>query len=564
MGHDPRSLDGSVVDATGSVGQSCSVTVGASDSGAAGRVVKRRRFRRVLVASLPVALAGLLAACGSSSSSSSSSSSTATSSTSTGSTATSAAAPSQLTIAFPAKIITLDPDLAVDTTSLAAVHLINGTLYEIQAGKTVPGLASAGSPSTDGLTWTLTLRPALKFSDGSPLTAADVKATLDRAMSDKANIYPGLFVPIKSVAAPSPTQVVFNLKYPYPSLPTILGEPALMIMPATGIAKGSAFYNAPISAGPFKLTSWGGADNASFAANPYYWGPKPLVPTVNFTTVTDFNTRLAQVRSGQIDMAIDLPPSLLPQISGNGVTGTAVPIYGFISLVPNNTRPPFNNVGVRKAMSAVLDRPKINQIVWDGKNTSIAGFWPSNFPGYDPSIPVAPNVAAAKADLAGTPCQNGCSTTLAYDAAFGWTDQTALIVQNDLAQIGIKATLEKVENATFINNVFKGDFDTIITNLYDYANIPDGMLAYGATAAGGLYANYSRYSSPEMDAAATAVVRATPDQRAPLLANIEKIFAKDQPYANLSNYDLIIASRQPSSIVNLDSAGFVEVGQASQ
>jgi peptide/nickel transport system substrate-binding protein len=467
-----------------------------------------------------------------------------------------------LTVGFPSKVITLDPDQGVDTTSLAAIHLIAGTLYEIRAaGTTVPGLASSGKASADGLTWTFTLRPNLKFSDGSPLTSKDVKATMDRALTDKANIYAGLFAPIKSVAAPTPTKVVFTLNDRYPSLPTILAEPVMMIMPAAGITKGKAFYNAPISAGPYKLVSWGGGVTLKMAVNSSYWGPKPVAKSLTFTTVSDFNTRVAQVRSGQLDLAVDLPPSLLPQLKGS-ITGKGVSVYGYISVIPNNRRAPFNNVGVRKAISKVLDRKKINQNVWGGQNPPIAGFWPSDMTGYDSSIPTAQNIAGAKADLKGTPCEKGCSTTLAYDAAFAWTDQEALIVQDNLKQIGINARLQKVENATFVDQIYKGKFDMAISALYDYANIPDGMLAYGLTKAGGLFANYSGYSSPAMDAAAEAVVRANVGARKPLLAKIETLFAKDQPYANVSNYVLVIATRRPANVVTLVASGFIEVGRS--
>ena len=93
----------------------------------------------------------------------------------------------------------LDPDIGFANQALSAFHLIGGNLYEIRAnGKTVPGLAQSGAASANGLKWTFHLRAGLRFSDGTPLTSADVKATFDRAKADKSNGYAGLLLPSRA------------------------------------------------------------------------------------------------------------------------------------------------------------------------------------------------------------------------------------------------------------------------------------------------------------------------------------------------------------------------------
>jgi ABC-type transport system substrate-binding protein len=516
-----------------------------------------------------VTVAALAAACGGGSSggaatSAAAPSTGATTSAGGGSVTAPAEAPSTITVGFGAKILTLDPDLALGTHDLAALHLIGGYLYELRAGgKVVPSLAEDASTSSDGLTWTFKLRSGLKFSDGTDLTSADVKATIERSLSDKSNGYIGLVNPIKSVDAPDPQTAVFHLNRPYPSLPTVLAEPALMIMPKAGLAQGKSFFDAPISAGPYKLQSWGGGNDSTYVVNDLYWGPKPLVKTLHFTTIEDFNTRLAQVKSGQLNMAVDLPPSLIPQLqSTSGLQWSLVPIYGFATLNMWDGNAPLNNVNVRKAISLAVDRNQLNQVIWGGKAQIMSDFWPPSMTGFDPNISTARDVNKAKQLLAGTPCANGCTLTLEYSpSVLSCSDQGALIVAQNLKDIGINIKLAKLEYTIWSDHQVNGKYELALAFLYDYVDIPDGMLAYGFTKAGGLNANFSGWTSKAADAAALKAIESSGDARTAALADVNRIFAAEQPYATLANANYLVAQNLPTNLLSLEPSGFVEIGR---
>ncbi|HMJ03513.1 MAG TPA: ABC transporter substrate-binding protein, partial [Conexibacter sp.] len=226
----------------------------------------RRLTARVLLALAALAVAAVLAACGGDDSSSG------TTAASGGS--GSAEVPQELTVGSAQKILTLDPDLAADGYSEGVVHLLGGNLYELGADRQVrPQLADGdGVVSDDGLTWTFELREGLRFSDGTPLTSEDVKATIERAKSDRSNVYIGFVDPIERVEAPTPTKVVMHLNRPYPSLQMVLSEPETTIFPKEGLAQGKSFFNAPVSAGQFMLESWGGSPRAVLVRNPNYAG----------------------------------------------------------------------------------------------------------------------------------------------------------------------------------------------------------------------------------------------------------------------------------------------------
>ncbi|MFL6163832.1 MAG: ABC transporter substrate-binding protein [Jatrophihabitantaceae bacterium] len=474
--------------------------------------------------------------------------------------ATSVDRPTTVTLGFAEKIVTLDPDQAVDQTSLAALHLIDGNLYSLgRDGKVTPLLVESGNASPDGLQWTFNLKSGLTFSDGSPLTSADIAATFTRAKSDEANAYVGFVAPISSIDTPTPTTAIFHLSRPYPSLPVVLSQPEMTIYPAAKVDH-KDFFNAPISAGPYALTSWGGGPTATLTRNSHYAGTLPHTARVELRTIADFNTRLAQVQSGQLDFAYDIPPSLLSH-TPRSLTATLTPLYGFISIPLNNSKPPLNEAGVRRAISAAIDRQQINQTIWNGKSVPLAGFWPSTLTGYDPSIPTTPDVAAAKSDLAGTSCAHGCTVSLLYSSADTWADPMAQIIAQNLARIGITVKLDKVDDATVNQRLGDESFQLAETFLYDYNDVPDGLLTYALTTDGGLNANFTGFRPPpELRAAVTAAITRDGSARADALAEVTRLFRQYQPFVTVLTHVVGTVSRLPHDAVSLDSGGFVDVG----
>jgi peptide/nickel transport system substrate-binding protein len=469
--------------------------------------------------------------------------------------------PANLSIGFAEKIVTLDPDQAVDQTSLAALHLIDGNLYALAAdGKVAPLLVDSATTSNDGLTWTFTLKSGLVFSDGEPLTSADVAATFRRAKADKSNGYAGFVAPITTIDTPSPTVAVFRLSRPYPSLPTILSQPEMTIYPSARLARGTSFFNAPVSAGPFKLTSWGGSPTAVLIRNPHYAGKMPSVSSVELKTVADFNTRLAQVESGALDFAYDIPPSILPRVPKTLVSALT-PLYGFISIPLNNTKAPLDEVGVRKAISAAIDRNQLNQTVWNGKSAPLSGFWPSTMSGYDASEPHDVDLTRARTDLVGTSCQHGCTISLLYSSADTWADPTATIIAQNLQKIGITVQLDKADDATVNDRLGSESFQMAATFLYDYNDVPDGLLTYALTEDGGLNANFTGFKPPpDVQQAVTTAITTGGAARRAALAETNRLFVKYQPFVTLLTHMVGTVSRLRPNLVSLDSAGFVDIG----
>jgi peptide/nickel transport system substrate-binding protein len=470
--------------------------------------------------------------------------------------------PAELTIASSQKILTLDPDLAADGYSECIVHLLGGTLYELgNNGAIVPLLAASKAVSPDGLTWTFELKPNLQFSDGTALTAVDVKGTLERAKLDRENLYAGFVAPIAHIEALSPTRVVLHLSRPYPSLPVVFSQPEMTILPTRGLAAGARFFEAPVSAGQYRLESWRGSPTAVLVRNPYYAGAAPAVARLTFETIDDLNARFAQVLSGEVDFATDIPSRLLLDPPRHIVT-RLTPRYGFISLPLNVGRAPLNQIGVRRAIAKAIDRNQLNRVVWNGMITPVSGFWPSTMRGYDRNDSVNRDLQAAKADLKGTSCEAGCTVRILYSPVNPWSEPTVTVVAQNLKDIGIDAEMEKVDDVTFNARLAAGDFQIAVSLLYDYNDVPDGLLTYALIVDGGLRANFTGFRAPaDLDLAVKHAITEEGPAREAALADINRLFLTYQPFVTLSDYAIGSVSRYAPGVVRANTAGCIDIAR---
>jgi peptide/nickel transport system substrate-binding protein len=467
--------------------------------------------------------------------------------------------PDNLTVGFAAKIQTLDPDLALDYGS-SVLHLIGGTLYEANGDKTLPGLAS-GEPtiSEDKLTWTIKLRDGLTFSDGAPLTSKDVKASFDRARNDKASVNLTLLQPITAVNAPDAATVELTLNRPYPSLQTILTYPQFVVFPASGVGSEN-FFDAPISAGPYTLKSWGGGNTATLEANPKYAGEKPTISTLTFKVVPDTNSQLAQVQSGQLDMAYAVPPNLISQIK-KPATAQVTPSYGMETMTMRTTADgPLSEVGVRKAIAAAIDREQLSKVVWEGKVKAQSSLWPSTMAGYSDSQATTPDLQTAGDALEGTSCENGCKLGLTYSsAAFPEHAQEAPVIKASLEKIGIDVTLKNVDAVTLFDSL-GGSFELLLFPLFDLGSVPDGIVSYGLSET--TEVQYSGLQLPGLAAASKQAQESTGQDQLDGLKQLDDLLSENQPWTPLTGYAVVTASRHPVKTIGVGPSTLIQVVRA--
>ena len=469
----------------------------------------------------------------------------------------------EATVSLPAPAQSFDPTKTVTATDRAAFSLMNGTLFAQQIdGTIVPGLAASIEYNADFTEATVTLKPDLKFSDGSPLTAADVAATFTRHMGVEGSVLGAMMGRIAGVEATDEHTAHFTFKGPFPSFGDFASAGSYGIYPASGLEKGEEFFLNPVTSGPYKIASTWASNKLELVANENYGGgAQPAITNLTLTVIEDANSAVGQLQSGQVDYAGDLPPSFMLQLQGApGLTVSSVPVYGFYDLRMWNQSGVFADPNMRNAVSAALDRDVIVRSIW-GDTNRLAGFWPQSMAFYDPSQSTARDLDAAKAYLAKTECASGCQVRLMYsDQEFAFSSQLALIVQNQLKDVGIDVQLERLDASTLIQRLRAGDYDMVPGAMASAANIPDHLLGNALLGTGSLKAEFTGYNSEAMDALIARVNQTSGEERAAAAAEIGALFAEDRPYAILAPWVRGAATSLPEGTVSLVGTGIVVGG----
>jgi ABC-type transport system substrate-binding protein len=447
-------------------------------------------------------------------------------------------APSVMKIAWPEQATTLDPDRADSASTNNLWALLGGTLTNLSSNYTSvePGLATSWTVSSNGLTWTFTLRSNLKFSNGQPLTATDVKATFDRERTDKVNPHIGDFAVWRDVVVKSPTEVVIELSKPQPSLPLILSGPYHAIIPAASVAK-TASYRNPISDGPYKLQSLNpGGTQVILVVNPDYYGAQPAIPKIEFLYVPNDNTRVIELKANQVQIAGELAPSDLKLLASDGLVTRDTKEYGSTMIWVNDRKSPLSNVNVRKAISDAINRTQINQFIWNGSNPPLGSFFPSTMPEFLNDIPTTYSVAAAKKLLVGTPCASGCTIPMQVSTEDPIQGAMATIIEQDVAPTGITIQIDSVDNAVQAAN--QGDYNFQLTLGSVALDVPDPISWLDLTAlySGGIESLFSGWNNPTVNALVGSAARTSGASEMADIARISKIFAQDLPYIPLVDF----------------------------
>src|SRR5690349_21172235 len=270
----------------------------------------------------------------------------------------------------------LDPvlnDANVDIWILT--NLYDTLLQPTGDGKGVePGLATAWTLSDDGTVLTLTLREGVKFADGTPLTAEDVKWSLDRARDPKNGIWNGLIGSIGEVQAQEPGTVTLKLKHPDPSILPALATFNTAILPekkfeaepgATDADKAKTFAEHPIGTGPFLLKSWQRGQAMELVKNPNHWRKGedgqslPYLDGVRFEIIPDDATRILKLQAGALDAAEVTPYARVAELQADPRLE--------MKLYPS-TRVFFGTMNVRPKLSDGSDNPLSDQKVRQALN----------------------------------------------------------------------------------------------------------------------------------------------------------------------------------------------------
>jgi len=369
-------------------------------------------------------------------------------------------------MAMAAQPDTLDPQVTSATAAFQVSKSIYDTLVEVgQDGVIVPALAASFSASADGLAYTFNL-VTTNFHDGTALDSGDVKATLERIMSEAtASPKRSEFSAITSVDTPDAATVVVHLSQPQPALLASLASGWGAILPSEKLAAGYDFGNGPIGTGAFVFQSWLRDNAITLSANPDYYKGAPRVAEVVIRFVPDPAIQLQGLLTGEFDIADTIAAADRPLVESNPALALVEEPSGLALVSAINTRRPYlSDARVRRAFNLAVDSQTVLDVAYGG-GTPIGTFMEAGSPwlpadiepyGYDPE--------QARALLAEAGVPDGLTLDMALPQPYDAHIQAGQMVQDYLREVGVNAEIRVVEWGVWLSDVYGGarDFDLTV------------------------------------------------------------------------------------------------------
>jgi peptide/nickel transport system substrate-binding protein len=428
-------------------------------------------------------------------------------------TAARSANPVTLTVGFSKDVDTFNPAVGTLVIDYEIWNIQYATLTDKAASdfRTIPGLASSWRSSNHGRTWTYTLRPNLKWSDGQPLTADDVAYTINRARAEQWLNYTSTVGNIKA-SAPNPRTVVLRSSVPDPKLPTmdvyVVPKHVYSKIPKASLAKYPAQDG--VGSGPFTLEKYVKGQYIRMKANPNYWHGKPAIDEVVFRVFTNEDAKVFALRNGEIDAAYDVQASAFGDLAKTkGIVAVQGQQGGFDELALNNyagkpsrdtskfgaPNPALKDLRFRQAIAHAIDKQAIVSRAYNGIGAPADALSAAANPEWTPKIPPSQRYnfdlglakkildQAGYKDTDGDGIRNlpggGKDIVLRYlvRSESVYAKPISQFISSWLKQIGIGTRISSFSDSQLTSEIGKGAYDMFVWGWTPFVD-PDPELSY--------------------------------------------------------------------------------------
>lgn len=473
----------------------------------------------------------------------------------------------QLTFSVQALAAVLDPARTAARggsggDELAAVYDVL-LRYDDKTGEFVPRLAQSLTADGSSMVWTLKLRPGVTFSDGTPLDANAVVASIDRYNTNRGNGAAVWVDAVESTTAVDPQTVEFRLRKQWPTFPSMLAlGHGMIVAPSAG--EGEAFK--PIGAGPFVLERYAPNEERILTARADYWNGKPNADRIRFIALSGSRENLESLKTDGIDIGFmrGNPQAIYDALDADYPGSFSILNSGGAELVNNREGRPGSDVRVRKAIALAIDPELVgrrgdNGLGLPGKAMfDERSRWATDVEG----LPYDPDAARKLLDEAKADGYDGKLNYIVLqeptEAAIG------LAVQSLLQAVGFTVNIVNANNAgDIVKQVYvQHDYDMAHAGIGLYEAIP--FLGLQTTLAGNSGANFSGYSNPQMDELLAKLQAADGDDRIRgVISEIQTLWNETVPSVPISSVMIYVAWQQDvrgvlptaTGIMLLDRAG---------
>ncbi len=441
----------------------------------------------------------------------------------------------------------LEPALAYDfTANPVACQISEGLLMFDGKGALQPLLAEKWE-HPDALTYVYTLRDGVSFSDGSPMTADDVVASIARVRDPEvAGPLAWMYdTPGAEVTKTDDKTITIKLKTASALFQYVVATTAGHVVPKAAIEQyGLDFLRNPVGTGPFKFVKWDAGSQIELARNEHYWQPgKPAFDKVVFKIVTEGTTRVTGLKTGELDIVGSVPPDQLAIVAGfENVNLQSVVGYTINGIVLRCDKPPFDDVKVRQAVNYATDLKSIMEnIVKDSGIQSHNTAVPPEMPGSasDELEPIPFDLDKAKQLLAESSQPNGFKTKLSVIAPNDiWVPQ-ALAVQQALKALNIEVEIDQLPYADFITLLQGGEYEGMASFQWgsDFPDAAGNLIPLFLSSNVPPQNNQAYYKNEKVDKLLDdAETELDADKRLQMLKDVQKLISDDQPWIFFEHY----------------------------
>lgn len=478
----------------------------------------------------------------------------------------------RVTIGTTLKADTLDPADAYETFPGILLHNMGDRLYTYKPGTTelVPQLATAmPTTSEDGLTYTIPLREGVTFHDGTPFNAEAMAFSIQRFMENGGRPSFLLSDQIESVEATGDYELTITLKQPFAAFPALLSFSGVTpVSPATyEIGTGKFKPDSFVGTGPYKLADFS-TDSIRLDVNETYWGEKPTNQGIDIQIISSPANLFNTFKTGGIDVAYQtLDPeqirSLVDGADQNGWQVTEAGTNTINYLVLNQKSKPLDDVRVRQAIAALIDRNLVVDRVFQGQADPLYSLLPNTFPIYKPVFETEygdGNTEKAKSLLAEAGFSESNPLTFELWHSSSSTARTLVAstlkasMEQQLPGI-VNVEINTAESATLFGNLEKGTYPSVLLDWYpdfydadtfihpflscDKGSANTGCESGQSQAGGSFY-----YSDRANELVKQERAEQDPEAREALLTQLQDLAAEDVPYIPLwQNKDYVFAQQ---------------------
>ena len=421
----------------------------------------------------------------------------------------------------------LDPALSTDVPTGEMVTLTYDGLTQFDAdGHLLPALADRWTAGGEGgRRYVFHLRAGVKFHDGTPLTAAAVRASFLHVLDPTTKggrpwpLYPiagaeayaaGHSRDVQGIEVLGDTALVFTLAEPLAIFPKFLAMPVASVVPTP--LPGS-LRERPVGTGPWRLVTWQHDDYLRFVRNPGYWGGAPAAETLTVRIVPEPLTRAAEFEAGRLSV-LEVPfgetARWRRERPGDLVEKPALRVV-YVAL--NNRRGALRDVRVRQAINRAVNVPEILATVYGGRGIPSRGAIPPALAGSDTTRPrYGYDPGAARALLAEAGYPRGIDVQLWRTAANVELSRVAQAIQAQLAEVGVRVELVERDASSQREAARKGETDMVILDWWaDYPDADNFLYPLFYSGSFGPGGNYAFYSDPVTDTMLLRARRTTDD-----------------------------------------------------